>query len=186
VRVKVSYCLQNFENLQRFFTGEPWPWRPWTCCPQEGLGGKLSFKKMSAGGRLCTLPENPHFWVPTIKVRPPDGSKAPELSSRVRCIWESGIGGQREGGTALGGDAARNYVDAREESAVVGQHCQCQGHSSKRRVLGAAVYRHSSGSATVSTHCCFPPRSPRLSNTSSSEFDVRTRARSAQQMNFWF
>jgi hypothetical protein len=38
------------------------------------LGGKLSFKKMSAGGRLCTLQENPHFWVPTIKVRPPDGT----------------------------------------------------------------------------------------------------------------
>jgi hypothetical protein len=37
------------------------------------FGGKLSFEKMSAGGRLCTLQENPHFWVPTIKVRPPDG-----------------------------------------------------------------------------------------------------------------
>ncbi len=38
------------------------------------LGGKLSFKKMSAGGHLCTLQENPYFWVPTIKVRPPDGN----------------------------------------------------------------------------------------------------------------
>jgi hypothetical protein len=28
---------------------------------------------MSAGGRLCTSQENPHFWVPTIKVRPPVG-----------------------------------------------------------------------------------------------------------------
>jgi hypothetical protein len=36
-------------------------------------GGKLSFKKMSAGGRLCTLQENAYFWVSTIKVRPPDG-----------------------------------------------------------------------------------------------------------------
>jgi hypothetical protein len=35
-------------------------------------GGRLSFKKMSAGGRLCTSQENPHFWVPTIKDRPPD------------------------------------------------------------------------------------------------------------------
>jgi hypothetical protein len=35
---------------------------------------KLSFKKMSAGGRLCTLQENAHFWVPRIKVRPPDSS----------------------------------------------------------------------------------------------------------------
>jgi MFS family permease len=29
---------------------------------------------MSAGGRLCTLRENTRFWVPTIKVRPPDGT----------------------------------------------------------------------------------------------------------------
>jgi hypothetical protein len=29
---------------------------------------------MSAGGRLCTLQENPHFWAQTIKVRPPDGT----------------------------------------------------------------------------------------------------------------
>jgi hypothetical protein len=28
---------------------------------------------VSAGGRLCTLQENPHFWSPTIEVRPPDG-----------------------------------------------------------------------------------------------------------------
>jgi hypothetical protein len=40
--------------------------------PQGGFGGKLSFKKMSAGGRLCTLQENPDFLVPTIKVRQPD------------------------------------------------------------------------------------------------------------------
>ncbi len=33
----------------------------------------VSFKKMTAGSHLCTLQENPHFWVPTIKVRPPDG-----------------------------------------------------------------------------------------------------------------
>jgi hypothetical protein len=38
------------------------------------FGGKLSFKNMSAGGRLCTLQENHHFWVKTIKVRPPDGT----------------------------------------------------------------------------------------------------------------
>ncbi len=29
---------------------------------------------MSAGGHLYILQENPLFWVPTIKVRPPDGS----------------------------------------------------------------------------------------------------------------
>ncbi len=42
--------------------------------PQGVFGGKFSFKMMSAGGRLCTLQENPPFWVPAIKVRPPDGS----------------------------------------------------------------------------------------------------------------
>jgi hypothetical protein len=36
-------------------------------------GSKLSFKKMSAGGRLCTLQENAHFWVTRVKVRPPEG-----------------------------------------------------------------------------------------------------------------
>ncbi len=73
VKVKVTYLLRNFENLQRFFMGEPWPWRPWTSCPQGVFGGEHSFKKMSAGGRLCTLQENPHFWVLTIKVWQPDG-----------------------------------------------------------------------------------------------------------------
>jgi hypothetical protein len=38
------------------------------------FGVKLSVKNMSAGGRLCTLQEDPYFWVPTIKVRPPDGT----------------------------------------------------------------------------------------------------------------
>ncbi len=41
---------------------------------REVLGGKLSVKKMSAGGRLCTLQENRHFWIPTIKARQPDGT----------------------------------------------------------------------------------------------------------------
>jgi hypothetical protein len=39
VTIKVSYFLQNFENLQRFFTGEPCPWRPWRWCPQGGFRG---------------------------------------------------------------------------------------------------------------------------------------------------
>jgi hypothetical protein len=48
-------------------------------CHEHGVrwgifGGKLSFKKMPAGGRLCTLQENPHFLVPTVKVRQPDGT----------------------------------------------------------------------------------------------------------------
>ncbi len=36
---KFFLFLQNFENLQRFFTGELWPWRPWTWCPQGGFRG---------------------------------------------------------------------------------------------------------------------------------------------------
>jgi hypothetical protein len=43
-------------------------------------GGKLSFKQMPAGGRLCTLQENPHVCVPTLKVRPPDGTSTVELN----------------------------------------------------------------------------------------------------------
>jgi hypothetical protein len=39
-------------------------------------GGKLSFKKMSTGARLCTSQENPQFWAPAIKVRQPDGGES--------------------------------------------------------------------------------------------------------------
>jgi hypothetical protein len=42
-------------------------------CPPGVFGGKLSFRIMSAVGRLCTFQENPNFWAPTPKVRPPDG-----------------------------------------------------------------------------------------------------------------
>ncbi len=80
VRVKVSYFLRNIANLQRFFIEEPWPW---TWCPQGVFGGKLLFKKMSSGGRLCTLQENPHFCVPTIKVRHPDGTSR----YRMTLVW---------------------------------------------------------------------------------------------------
>ncbi len=53
------------------------------------FGGKLSFKKMSAEGRLCTSQENPHFWVPTIKVRQPDGTLRNE--SYGRDLWSMRI-----------------------------------------------------------------------------------------------
>jgi hypothetical protein len=46
-------------------------------------GGKLSFKKMSARGRLCTLQEYPHFWVLTIKVKPPDGTHPKNNASNL-------------------------------------------------------------------------------------------------------
>ncbi len=40
---------------------------------------------MSAGGRLCTLQENPHFWVPRIKVTPPDGITEPLVPKYPSC-----------------------------------------------------------------------------------------------------
>jgi hypothetical protein len=48
------------------------------------FGGKLSFKMMSALGRLCILQENLHFWVPTIEVRPPDG-----INYNKEDVWSS-------------------------------------------------------------------------------------------------
>ncbi len=47
------------------------------------FGGKLSFKKMSAGGGLCTLQENPHFWVPTIKVRQTNGTSRKYIDEKL-------------------------------------------------------------------------------------------------------
>ncbi len=41
-------------------------------------------------GRLCALRENPHFLVPTIKVRPPDGSyRVPLRNKREQIIFNS-------------------------------------------------------------------------------------------------
>jgi hypothetical protein len=74
-RVKVLYLSRKFENLQRFsrenhddgghehgvYRGFP--------------GVSFHLRRSPQGvGRLCVLQENPHFWVPTIKVRPPDGT----------------------------------------------------------------------------------------------------------------
>jgi hypothetical protein len=41
---------------------------------------------MSAEGRLCTSQENPYYWVPTIKVRPPDGIFIREKKNTVHCV----------------------------------------------------------------------------------------------------
>jgi hypothetical protein len=49
---------------------------------------------MSAGGRLCTLQGNPRFWVQTIKVRPPDGTRILALPS---CELEDRRRGPRDG-----------------------------------------------------------------------------------------
>jgi hypothetical protein len=61
VRVKVSYF---YETLKIFtdFSRENHGHGGHEHGVRRGVfGGKLSFKKMSAGGRLCTLQENPHF-----------------------------------------------------------------------------------------------------------------------------
>ncbi len=81
VRVKVSYFKKtNLWKSLTIFHGKAMAMTAMNMVSAGGfLGGKFSFKKMSAGGRLCTLQENPHFWVLTIKVRPPDG------------IWPSSI-----------------------------------------------------------------------------------------------
>jgi hypothetical protein len=52
--------------------------------------GKLPFKMMSAGGRLCTLQKTPHFWVQKIKVRPPNGIIADHgsriVEKKTQCV----------------------------------------------------------------------------------------------------
>ncbi len=73
VRVIVSYLSQNFENLQRYSRENHGHGGREHGVRRGVFGGKHSFKKMSAGGRLCTSQENPRFWVPTIEVRQPSG-----------------------------------------------------------------------------------------------------------------
>ncbi len=73
MRVKVSYFLNETLKIFNDFSQENHGHGGHEHGVRRGVfGGKLLFKKMSAGGRLFTLQENPHFWVPTFKVRPPD------------------------------------------------------------------------------------------------------------------
>ncbi len=53
----------------------------------------LSFKKLSAGGRLCTLQENPHVWVSMIKIRQPDGTVPCECRGYVQKRFSRQTGG---------------------------------------------------------------------------------------------
>jgi hypothetical protein len=81
VRAKVSYfyeTLKIFKDFSRENHGHG-DHEHGVC--RGVFGGKLSFEKMSAGVRLCTLQENPYFWVPTIKVRPPDGNSMPKKAT---------------------------------------------------------------------------------------------------------
>ncbi len=74
VSVKVSYFLQYLKIFNDFSREKHSHGGHENGVRRGVFEGKLSFKIMSAQGRLCTLQENPHFWVPTIKVRPPDGT----------------------------------------------------------------------------------------------------------------
>jgi hypothetical protein len=75
VRVKVSYFFTKLCKSSAIFHGRTMAMAAMNMMSAgEFLGAELLFKKMSAGGRLCNLQENPPFWVQTIKVRPPDGS----------------------------------------------------------------------------------------------------------------
>jgi hypothetical protein len=74
VTVKVSYFFHETSKIFNDFSRENHGHGGHEHGVRRGvIGGKLSFKMMSAGGRLCAAQENPHFWVPVIKVRPPDG-----------------------------------------------------------------------------------------------------------------
>jgi hypothetical protein len=77
VRVKVSYFYKTLKIFNDFSRENHGRGGHEHGVHREVFGGKLSFKKMSAGGSLYTLQENPHFWVSTIKVRPPDCSFIP-------------------------------------------------------------------------------------------------------------
>ncbi len=70
VRVKVSYFYETLKILNDFSWenhGNDFSWENHGHGGHEDgvhrgvLGGKLSFKKMSAAGRLCTLQETPMF-----------------------------------------------------------------------------------------------------------------------------
>jgi hypothetical protein len=74
VRVKVSYFYETLKICNDFSLENHGHGGHEHGVHGGFWGGKVSFKKMSAGGRLRILQENPHFWVPAIKVRPPDGT----------------------------------------------------------------------------------------------------------------
>jgi hypothetical protein len=66
VKVKVLYfCLQNFDNLSPIFHKSTMAMAAMNMVTAGRFsGGKISFKKLSAGGRLCTLQEKPPIWSP--------------------------------------------------------------------------------------------------------------------------
>jgi hypothetical protein len=74
VRVKGLYFYETLKTFNDFSRENHGHGRHEHGVRRGVFGGKLSFKKMCAGRRLCTLQENPNFWVPTIKVRPPDST----------------------------------------------------------------------------------------------------------------
>jgi hypothetical protein len=83
VRVKVSYLYETLKIFNDFSRENHGHGGHEQGVRRGVFEGKLSFKKMSAGGRFCTLQENPHFWVPTIKIRPPDGTCMLSIPPRI-------------------------------------------------------------------------------------------------------
>ncbi len=84
VRVKVSYfykTLKIFDDFSRENHGHGGHEHG----VRRGFSGEsFHLRRCPQGGRLCSLQENPHFWVPTIKVRPPDGTFLGLLLSLLR------------------------------------------------------------------------------------------------------
>ncbi len=94
MRVKVSFFF-FYETLKIFndFSWENHGHGGHEHGSTGGFRGKLSFEKMSAGGRLCTLQENPHFCVPMIKVRPRSDGTLPQFAFFHYHLYSPCIGG---------------------------------------------------------------------------------------------
>jgi hypothetical protein len=73
VRVKVSYFYKTLKIFNDFSRENHGHGGHEHGVHRGVFGGKLSFKKMSAGVASVLCKKTPHFWAPTIKVRPPDG-----------------------------------------------------------------------------------------------------------------
>ncbi len=64
VRVKVCLFYQTLKIVNDFYRENHGHGGHEHGVRRRVFGGKLSFKKLSAGGRLCTVQENPHFLGP--------------------------------------------------------------------------------------------------------------------------
>jgi hypothetical protein len=86
VRVKVSYFYKTLKIFNDFSRENHGHGGHEHGVHRGVFGGELSFKKMSAGVRHCTLQETPHFWVSAVEVRPPDGISQMAFASKSLTI----------------------------------------------------------------------------------------------------